>query len=72
MAKELYNLDQVRVYALIAMNNLLKKKDKNKVNLQEFKRELDSLQTSLGKEGIIGYANKLLKNDLKINESAYF
>lgn len=30
------------------------------------------VQTSLGKEGIIGYANKLLKNDLKINESAYF
>lgn len=63
MARELYNWDQVRAYALIAMNNLLKKKDKNKVNLQEFKRELDPLQTSFGKEGVIGYANRLLNRE---------
>lgn len=60
MARELYNWDQVRAYALIGLNNLLKTEDKNNIDLKKFKRELDPLQTSFGKEGVVGYANRLL------------
>ena len=60
MARELYNWDQVRAYALIGLNNLLKTIDKKEINLKNFKKELDPLQTSFGKEGVIGYANRLL------------
>ncbi len=65
MARELYNWDQVRAYALIGLNNLLRKTEgkKDDINLQKFKRELDPLQTSLGKEGVIGFANRLLNRE---------
>mgnify|MGYP000381882650 CR=1 FL=1 len=63
MARELYNWDQVRAYALIGLNNLLKTGDKNNIDLKKFKRELDPLQTSFGKEGVVGYANRLLNKE---------
>lgn len=63
MARELYNWDQVRAYALIGLNNLLKTEDKNNIDLKKFKRELDPLQTSFGKEGVVGYANRLLNKE---------
>ena len=57
MARELYNWDQVRAYALIGLYNL---KNKNKeINLENFIKELDSLQTMYGKEGVIGLANRI-------------
>lgn len=66
MARELYTWDQVRGYALIGLNNLLKKyglnpEDKKNITLNNYKKELDPLQTSYGKDGTIGYANRLLK-----------
>ena len=61
MARELYNWDQVRAYSVIALNNL---KSKNKeLNTRNFIRELDTLQTSFGKEGVVGYANRLLNKE---------
>lgn len=64
MARELYNWDQVRSYAIIALCNLENKNiEKNATN---YIRELDSLQTSIGKDGSIGYANRLLHKS-KIN-----
>ena len=57
MARELYNWDQVRAYAVIALTNL---KNKNKeINKVSFIKELDSLQTMYGKEGVIGLANRI-------------
>lgn len=61
MARELYNWDQVRAYALIGLKNL---KNKNKeINLVNFVKELDSLQTTYGKEGVIGLANRYLNKE---------
>lgn len=61
MARELYNWDQVRAYAVIGFNNL---KNKNKeINLVNFVKELDSLQTMYGKEGVIGLANRYLNKE---------
>ncbi len=58
MARELYNWDQVRAYALIALINL---KNKNiEINKLSFIKELDSLQTMYGKEGVVGLANRYL------------
>ena len=65
MARELYNWDQVRAYALIGLNNLLKTTDKKDIDLRKFKRELDPSQTSYGKDGVIGYANRLLNREDK-------
>lgn len=61
MARELYNWDQVRAYSVIALSNL-KKKNKE-INLANFIRELDSLQTMYGKEGVIGLANRYLNKE---------
>lgn len=61
MARELYNWDQVRAYSVIALFNL-KKKNKE-INLANFIRELDSLQTMYGKEGVIGLANRYLNKE---------
>lgn len=61
MARELYNWDQVRAYAIIALYNLIK--NNKKINIVNFVKELDSLQTMYGKEGIVGLANRYLKED---------
>ena len=61
MARELYNWDQVRAYAVIALTNL---KNKNKeINKVSFIKELDSLQTMYGKEGVVGLANRYLNKE---------
>lgn len=58
MARELYNWDQVRAYAVIALNNVL---NKNKdITTDNFIKELNPLQTLYGKDGVVGYANRLL------------
>lgn len=61
MARELYNWNQVRAYSVIALNNI---KEKNiEINFKNFIRELDTLQTSFGKDGVIGYSNRLLNRE---------
>ena len=63
MARELYNWDQLRAYSIIALYNL---KVKNKeINIPNFVKEVDSLQTTYGKEGVIGLANRYLNKDKK-------
>lgn len=65
MARELYNWDQVRAYAIIALTNL---KNKNKeINKVSFIKELDSLQTMYGKEGVVGLANRYLNKGKENN-----
>ena len=65
MARELYNWDQVRAYAVIALTNL---KNKNKeINKVSFIKELDSLQTMYGKEGVVGLANRYLNKEKENN-----
>ena len=65
MARELYNWDQVRAYALVALTNL---KNKNKeINKLSFIKELDSLQTMYGKEGVVGLANRYLNKEKEYN-----
>lgn len=65
MARELYNWDQVRAYAVIALTNL---KNKNKeINKVTFIKELDSLQTMYGKEGVVGLANRYLNKEKENN-----
>lgn len=57
MARELYNWDQLRAYAIIALDNVLtKNKD---VNVKNFETELNPLQTLYGKDGVIGLANRI-------------
>ena len=65
MARELYNWDRVRAYAVIALTNL---KNKNKeINKVSFIKELDSLQTMYGKEGVVGLANRYLNKGKENN-----
>lgn len=60
MARELYNWDQGVAYSIIAIHNL---KNKNiEVNEKNFIREVNTLQTMYGKEGVIGLAQRYLKN----------
>ena len=67
MARELYNWDQVRAYALVALTNL---KNKNKeINKLSFIKELDSLQTMYGKEGVVGLANRYLNKEKENNQN---
>ena len=62
MEKEVYTWEQVRAYSIIALNNLLH--SANDVNLKNMKMCIDPLQTLFGKDGIVGYADRLLnKND---------
>lgn len=59
MARELYNWDQGVAYSIIAIHNL---KSKNiEVNERNFIREVNTLQTMYGKEGVIGLAQRYLK-----------
>lgn len=60
MARELYNWDQVRAYAIIALYNLIK--NNKKINIVNFVKELDSLQTMYGKEEVIGLARRYSNN----------
>lgn len=63
MARELYNFDQGLGYGVIALHNL-KQKDKSiKIDLEDFIREAQSLQTMYGKEGVIGLAQRYVKQE---------
>mgnify|MGYP005762402711 FL=1 len=64
MARELYNWDQLRGYSIIALCNLLDKN--NEISLENFIKELDSLQTLYGKEGVIGLSRRYLNIKNKI------
>lgn len=57
MVKELYDWEQLRSYSTIALNNILESNEK--INLENFIRELDTLQSLYGKEGIVSFANKI-------------
>lgn len=76
MARELYNWDQNKGYSIIALCNVLENSglddEIKKIIINNFIREFDSLQTMYGKEGVIGLAQRYLKNQvcsilLKIN-----
>lgn len=58
MARELYNWEQLRGYSIIALCNLLDKN--NEISLENFIKELDSLQTLYGKEGGSGLSRRYL------------
>lgn len=61
MEQELYTWEQVRAYSIIALHNLLH--SANEVNLKNIKMFIDPLQTLYGKDGIVGYADKLIENE---------
>lgn len=61
MEQELYTWEQVRAYSIIALHNLLH--SANEINLKNIKMFIDPLQTLYGKEGIVGYADKLIENE---------
>lgn len=61
MARELYNWSQGKSYSIIAIHNL--KQQGKEINYENFIREYDSLQTKYGKEGVIGLANRYLKEE---------
>lgn len=60
MARELYNWDQSIAYSIVAIHNL--KDKKMEVNELNFLKEVNTLQTMYGKDGIIGLARRYLKN----------
>lgn len=59
MSTELYNWEQVRAYAVIALNNLLNKNED--ITTDNFIKEINPLQTLYGKEGVIGLAQRYEK-----------
>lgn len=61
MKEELYTWEHVRAYSIIALHNLLH--SANDVNLKNMKLFIDPLQTLYGKEGIIGFAERLLEKE---------
>lgn len=63
MIGELYNWEQLRAYSIVALNNILESNEK--INLGNFIRELDTLQSLYGKEGITGLAKRHLNNNKK-------
>lgn len=66
MARELYNWDQVKSYSIIAIHNL--EENKKEINYKNFVKELDTLQTRYGKEGVIGLANRLIRKMIKLGK----
>lgn len=61
MEKELYSWEQVRVYSIIALHNLLN--SANDINLKNMKLFMDPLQTLYGKNEIVRVAEKLINNE---------
>lgn len=58
MEEESYTWEQVRVYSIIALHNLLH--SANEVNLKNIKMFIDPLQTLYGKDGVVGFAERLI------------
>ena len=63
MARELYNFDQGLAYCVIALHNLKQKDRSINVDLEDFIKESQSLQTMYGKEGVIGLANRFVRQE---------
>ena len=63
MEKELYTWEQLRAYSIIALHNLLH--SANEIDLKNMKMFIDPLQTLHGKEGVIGFAERLLEKENK-------
>ncbi len=58
MEEESYTWEQVRAYSIIALHNLLH--SANEVNLKNIKMFIDPLQTLYGKDGVVGFAERLI------------
>lgn len=61
MEEKLYTWEQVRAYSIIALHNLLN--SANDVNLHNIKMFIDPLQTLYGKDGVVGFAERLLNKE---------
>lgn len=61
MEEKSYTWEQVRAYSIIALHNLLH--SANEVNLKNIKMFIDPLQTLYGKDGVVGYAEKLINTE---------
>lgn len=63
MEKELYTWEQLRAYSIIALHNLLH--SANEIDLKNMKMFIDPLQTLYGKEGVVGFSERLLEKENK-------
>lgn len=61
MEEESYTWEQVRAYSIIALHNLLH--SANEVNLKNIKMFIDPLQTLYGKDGVVGFAERLITTE---------
>lgn len=65
MARELYNWDQLKGYAILGLFNLLNNKGIY-IDIGEYEVELDSLQSKYGKDSVIGISRRYLKKQKKL------
>lgn len=63
MEEESYTWEQVRAYSIIALHNLLH--SANEVNLKNIQMFIDPLQTLYGKDGVVGFAERLIITENK-------
>lgn len=63
MEEESYTWEQVRAYSIIALHNLLH--SANEVNLKNIQMFIDPLQTLYGKDGVVGFAERLITTENK-------
>ena len=61
MENETYTWEQVRAYAIIALNNLMN--SANKIDLKGIKMCIDPLQTIHQKDAVVSYSQRLLLNE---------
>ena len=70
MGKELYTWEQVRAYGEIALHNLTK--SANEINMRNFKKCIDPLQTLYAKDGVEGMAEYLMNKYEKYSQKYSF
>lgn len=63
MENNIYTWEHIRAYSIVALHNLLN--SSNDVNLKNLKLFIDPLQTLHTKEGVLEYAQNLLKYEDK-------
>jgi len=61
MEEESYTWEQVRAYSIIALHNLLH--SANEINLKNIQMFIDPLQTLYGKDGVVGFAERLISTE---------
>lgn len=61
MENETYTWEQVRAYAIIALNNLMN--SANKIDLKGIKMCIDPLQTIHHRDAVVSYSKRLLLNE---------